>query len=75
MSALTTLALSPFALIFRASYARPWLAVIVSAAAGLIAHLLGHDVWAVLFASFMSYMMIWIDETRNPRATEQLPEE
>jgi hypothetical protein len=75
MSSLTSLALSPFALLFRISYAQPWVAIGISAVAGVVAHMLDHDGWTVLFVSFMSYLMMWLDETKHPRAMEQGPVE
>jgi hypothetical protein len=30
-----------------------------------------HDGWAVLFVCFLSYILIWYDETRYPRAAQQ----
>lgn len=71
MSSLTSLALSPFALLFRVSYGRPWLAIAISAVAGVVAHFLDHDGWTVLFVSFMAYLMMWLDETHNPRPVQQ----
>lgn len=71
MSSLTSLALAPFALVFRAAYAQPWLAVGISALAGLVAHFLDHDGWTVLFVSFLAYILMWLDETRHPRPADQ----
>jgi uncharacterized membrane protein YjjP (DUF1212 family) len=71
MGSLTAAALAPFAYIFNVSYRHPMLAIAISAAAGLIAHLMDHDGWAVLFVCFLSYLLIWYDETHYPRAAEQ----
>jgi lysylphosphatidylglycerol synthetase-like protein (DUF2156 family) len=70
MSALTNLALAPFAMFFRAAYAQPWLAVIVSVVVGLVCWFIGQATWAVIAASFMAYMLIWLDENRNPRPAD-----
>ena len=66
MSAITNLTLAPFALLFRQSYAHPWLAIAISTLAGLGAYATGHDNWACLLASFGAYMLIWLDEHRRP---------
>jgi hypothetical protein len=76
MSTITSIALSPFTLLFRMSYARPWIAIAISVVAAVVAHMLDHDSWTVLFVFFGSYMLMWLDETTHPRpAPEALPED
>jgi len=76
VSTLTSLSLAPFALLLRLAYARPWTAIGVSAAAGLFAHLIGHDGWTALFICFLAYVLIWLDESENPSpATLETAEE
>jgi hypothetical protein len=75
MSIITSIALSPFTLLFRMSYAQPWIAIAISAAAGLVAHMMDHDGWTVLFVSFGSYMLIWLDESTQPRPVPEAPPE
>ena len=66
MSALTNLALAPFVLLYRIACAWPWTTIGVSAAVGLLAHLIGHDGWTALFVCILAYMLIWLDEAENP---------
>jgi hypothetical protein len=68
MSAVTNVALAPFALLFRISYANPWLAMLVSLLAAVAAWQLDQPTWAVIFAGFMSYMLIWLDESEQRAA-------
>ena len=76
MSTLTNLALAPFALLYRIACSWPWTTIDVSAAAGLLAHLIGHDGWTALFVCILAYMLIWLDEAENPStATLESPEE
>jgi hypothetical protein len=67
MSSLTGLILSPFALLFRVSYAYPILAILISGLAGTVAAVLHQDYWTLILVSFASYMMIWLDESRAGR--------
>lgn len=66
MTAITNLTLAPFALLFRHSYAHPWLAIVISALVGVAAFATGHDNWACLMASFGAYMLIWLGERDRP---------
>jgi hypothetical protein len=66
MSALVNLSLAPFAMIFRISYANPWLAIAISFAAGGVGYLTGHDLWGCTFISFGSYIMMWLGEQGRP---------
>ncbi len=73
MSAFFSLCLAPLALVFRMAHAAPWAAIGISALAGVVTHFLGYDGWSVLFASFMAYMMIWIDEQKSrPSASAEV---
>jgi hypothetical protein len=64
MGTLTNLALSPFAMVFRLSYANPILAIVVSTAAGLLALATGHENWMAVLVSFAAYILIWWDESQ-----------
>lgn len=68
MSAITDLALSPFAWLFRLSYANPLIAIIASAGAGLLALVTGHENWMAALVSFSAYILIWWDESQAPAA-------
>ncbi|WP_137176879.1 hypothetical protein [Roseomonas sp. AR75] len=66
MSSVFNLALSPFAYALGLAYSRPWLSVIVSGVAGLIALALHHEIWMGLLISFGAYMLMWMDEAEHP---------
>jgi hypothetical protein len=69
MTAIANFALAPFALFFRISYANPILAIVLSAAAGGVALITGHENWMALLVSFAAYLLIWMDESEL-RASE-----
>jgi hypothetical protein len=66
MSAVTSLAFSPFTLLLRQSQAHPWLAIAISFGAALAAWLTGHDIWACGLISFGAYLLMWLGERDRP---------
>jgi len=67
MSALWNLFMQPLAVPFRLAAAQPWPAIVISGVLSALAYYTGHDVIGFILVSYMSYVMIWLDETRHPR--------
>lgn len=67
MSAVITLALAPFAMLFRLAYAWPWTTVFGTGALGVLAIMTGHPHWAATLGCFAAYILIWMDETELRR--------
>ena len=66
MSTLVNLTMAPFALILRLAHGRPWLAIVVSSAAGIVAALLHRELWMSLFVCFAAYLLMYLDEIEHP---------
>jgi hypothetical protein len=66
MRALFDLLLSPFAMLFRISFANPVAAILASAAAGVGAFMIGQPNWMALLLCFSSFIIIWWSESEIP---------
>ena len=71
MSALWKMLMLPLALPFRLAAAQPWPTIIISGVLSALAYYIGQDVIGFILVSYMSYVMIWLDETAHPRAIDQ----
>jgi hypothetical protein len=68
MRYLFKLLLSPFALLFRVSFANPVAAILASGAAGLGAFMIGQLNWMAVLLCFSSFVIIYWSES-EARAT------
>jgi hypothetical protein len=66
MRSMFKLLLSPFAMLFRLSFANPVAAIMVSAAAGLGAFMIGQPNWMALLLGFSAFIIIWWSESEIP---------
>ena len=76
MGNLVGMALSPFALVLRLSYANPIIAIAASAVLAGIAYATGHVHWMGFLLCYAAFVMIVWDEQSNPPALAPVaPEE
>ena len=65
MNSLTSLALAPFAALFRISCAHPVIAILASSMAGVLALAMGHENWMAVLVSCAACILIWWDESQH----------